>query len=178
MTTNTWSANYDADAEKYTRSDVLTNAIGTRKQPDSWSDPALASLFARASPSSTSISSPTPQPDNKGAIIGGAVGGVVAVLLLAGILAFCLIRRRKRKRATNKRKAELPSEIQDKRTAMADYLANQSSLWSWRCPSRCGRWKGEVRCKSLMVALVPDVMSRNMCRLELDATGTRKCDVI
>jgi len=72
-------------------------------------DPAAAHAAASApestgGPSATAVATPASAPSkskksNTGAIVGGVVGGVVGLCLLLGVMAFCIIRRRRRQTA-------------------------------------------------------------------------------
>ncbi|KAF3192859.1 hypothetical protein TWF225_011649 [Orbilia oligospora] len=118
--TNLGWTHFDANAQGYERPQIVRTAVGRRRQPESWDNPALAEVFAQAytrgyvAPTSTSVgpgttggSTPTgagtpsdndgPAPKkNTAAIAAGASVGSV-VLIAAIVFAFFFIRRRKRR---------------------------------------------------------------------------------
>ncbi|KAL2075522.1 hypothetical protein VTL71DRAFT_465 [Oculimacula yallundae] len=121
MTALSWSSGYDANAAPYEQSRPVQNFYAANsREPANWASPALKSLFAvthftnstsPGSGASNDPNNPSNNPpsssSNTGAIAGGVVGGVVGLALIAGLIFFCM-RRRKRAAAS-----ELPSHNQD-----------------------------------------------------------------
>lgn len=114
LTALQWKSSYNATADAYRTSDVVKawyRENGTA--PAHWDDPAVRSLFEKASPANPGSesgtasgspgtgTSPSPSPPSKpsshtGAIAAGVVGGVVGLALLAGLIFWFLRSRRRR----------------------------------------------------------------------------------
>ncbi|KAG4441290.1 hypothetical protein IFR05_003218 [Cadophora sp. M221] len=106
MTNLTWGFNYNPDAAPYARSNVVKDYYADAKSPfpGTWNNPTLSTIFEKSTLSNvTALRSPTatsgvpqtgtPLPDgsssttNTGAIVGGAVGAIVAIVsILLGIV--------------------------------------------------------------------------------------------
>ena len=102
---------YDRSAEKYKRPSIVQDVY--QQSAPVWDDPALAGIFpfrqSLTAPSNTSnittsqptnVPSPTPETkksksNHTGAIAGGVVGGIAAIILVAGCAYF--LRRRSKK---------------------------------------------------------------------------------
>ena len=111
MESLSWTGTYDAGRSKYTPASKVKQYYAANANKTSWDNAALSSIFAVRStptpasssfatsrPTSTSTGTPTPSPpSHTGAIVGGVVGGVGGLALI-GLLAFCLLRRRKQKK--------------------------------------------------------------------------------
>ncbi len=103
LTTMEWKDGYDAAAPAYvTPAAVKAHYQKNGREPYSWSNDIVKAWFTkteldRSTPNSTSS---TPRSSssrsNVGAIAGGTIGGVGALALAASI-AFCVLRRRRRK---------------------------------------------------------------------------------
>jgi hypothetical protein len=104
MTELTWGFNYNASAAPYTPSLLVSEYYNTSSRYPSFSDAALATIFnstaveTTSSPTSSHSTSPTsptgtnlpaPKPSHTRAIVGGVVGGVAIVALVAGIWFLC-----------------------------------------------------------------------------------------
>ena len=105
MTDLSWSSSYDANAKPYEQSNVVKQYYQSNSGTPTWSDPALAAVFATNTSSKSLSSKPTatsttpPQTSkhgtNVGAIAGGVVGGIAGVCAILFLAAFLLRRRRK-----------------------------------------------------------------------------------
>ncbi|RPB09251.1 hypothetical protein P167DRAFT_577365 [Morchella conica CCBAS932] len=108
INTGTWTDTFLVDNGAYEVSSEVRAVIGgsangnaTKLEPDNgFSDKELGSIFAVTAGSSTPTASPEPTAastsTNRGAIIGGAVGGTLAFLALSGI-GILLFRRRQQR---------------------------------------------------------------------------------
>ena len=129
MESLSWTGTYDAGRNKYSPASAIKQYYAANANKTSWDNAALSSIFAvrstptpastssaTSSPTSTSTSTstatPAPSsPSHTGAIVGGVVGGVGGLALI-GLLAFCLLRRRKQKPAPVQQNppAEMPHD--------------------------------------------------------------------
>lgn len=93
-----WGPSYDSNAAPYERPNLVQDYYNSNPHyPNTWADPALASIFTVAATSPKSGTGASPQKShNTGAIAGGVVGGLAALALFAA-LAFWLLRRRKQR---------------------------------------------------------------------------------
>lgn len=106
MTELRWTNRYDPNAGGYDSPKVVKDWY-SQGNVANWVSPELKALFAQWSPKATASevglpsdtesqpSEPQPSGPNIGAIVGGAVGGVAALVLVAGLVLFF---RRRRKR--------------------------------------------------------------------------------
>ncbi|TKA47003.1 hypothetical protein B0A55_13273 [Friedmanniomyces simplex] len=119
LSTYTWQTSFDPSVSFQVPS-VIYNVIGgdanggaTQTEPSSgWADPKLASVMKQRAPRATSTSSPTTTPtstttpittptpqaphSNTAAIVGGVVGGLAALAILAGAAWFLWLTLRNR----------------------------------------------------------------------------------
>ena len=101
LTAMKWSDHYDPSAPGYETPAVVTDwYMQHGKYPASWNSTAVEALFRNFTNSTNSTTSPHAQPSassahssNAGAITGGVVGGVLALVLGGIVFWFC--RRRK-----------------------------------------------------------------------------------
>ncbi|KAL8670706.1 MAG: hypothetical protein Q9168_004776 [Polycauliona sp. 1 TL-2023] len=101
LTVMRWSDRYDAHAEPY-ETPAVVKAWYAANGPSAgtWDSPAVQRLFSQSRDAGTSSSSPQesdgqPGSSPAGAIVGGVVGSVAALCLVAGLVWW--FRRRKRK---------------------------------------------------------------------------------
>lgn len=119
-------AKFDPNITEYRVPSEITNAIETRVAPlGGWAERDLEVQFSRAYTPSTreptrAIPKPTNDSDssgsNKAVVIGGAVGGAVGALILVGLVAFCVFYRRKKAKdgaMPDRPVSELPSNPAD-----------------------------------------------------------------
>ena len=100
MTDLTWVSGYKADAMPYEQSGMIKQYYQSNPKTPTWSNSALAKIFAARKPSSsgTATASSTPAPNhdtNVGAIAGGVVGGVVGLCAISALVVFLFWRRRR-----------------------------------------------------------------------------------
>ncbi|PKS06218.1 hypothetical protein jhhlp_006964 [Lomentospora prolificans] len=94
-----WSTEYDADAADYVASDVVKDWYrNTGIQSVQWSSEATQELFSRQVNESQDETGSKSKFTNTGAIVGGVVGGLAVLGLIAA--AIFLVRRRKQRRRT------------------------------------------------------------------------------
>ena len=134
-----WKAQYDALALPYVTPNIIrvsNEAHGA--YPDKWDDPLVKSWFVpkvivanNTVPSNSTAPIPPAKSENHiGAIAGGVVGGLLGVVL-ASLLAFFVVRDRRRQ-TTCKSRAELvdqkegPSEVQGFAHQQASELQGKS----------------------------------------------------
>lgn len=92
-----WMEQHVPNSEPYARDQALSSALNQfSKYPDTWDDPALEDMFVKANDTSAGSSGAreTNAGSHTGAIAGGTVGGILALLIVAG-LAWWLLRRRR-----------------------------------------------------------------------------------
>ncbi|KAE9577418.1 hypothetical protein CGMCC3_g6564 [Colletotrichum fructicola] len=101
MTELRWTNRYDPNAGGYDSPKVVKDWY-SQGNVANWVSPELKALFSQWSPNATASevglpgdTEPQPSGPNIGAIVGGAVGGVAALVLVAGLVLFF---RRRRKR--------------------------------------------------------------------------------
>ena len=103
LTAMQWKTSYDPNAAPYITPDAVKAYYAQNgRYPASWSKPVIGNWFTNPGPvrANANTTSPTSPPSESsgshaGAIAGGTVGGVVAVALFT-LLAFFLLRRRRR----------------------------------------------------------------------------------
>ncbi|KAJ4420459.1 hypothetical protein N0V82_004336 [Gnomoniopsis sp. IMI 355080] len=102
MSTLSFKSSYTSGLYQYAMSDTVQNYYDTNDRDADFSTTSLKNLFAvehfntTTANATTTNASTTPSKSNTGVIIGGVVGGVALVALVAG-LAFFLFRRRRRR---------------------------------------------------------------------------------
>ena len=104
MTALAWSSGYDSHAMPYEQSGAVKQYYQANPATPTFSDSALARIFANASTKTTSSAAASPTAGTKhgggtnaGAIAGGVVGGIAALCAILA-LAWFLLRRQKRNR--------------------------------------------------------------------------------
>jgi hypothetical protein len=100
LTALKWGSNYDAKAEPYVPSNLVTAYYNSSSRyPSAWASQDLKAIFndAGTSANTTKTGAPTGKKTNTGAIAGGVVGGLAFAAVVGCVAFFCLKLGSKRK---------------------------------------------------------------------------------